>query len=206
MFTKTTLQQILTTALIAIEKNLDALNGLDSAIGDGDHGTAILAAIRAAKNSAIKEGTLAETLNQIGWDIMEAASGSTSSLTGSFYIGMSEAAVSDDLNVDQVITMFESGLSNVQKSTRAVVGDKTLMDALIPAIQAMSDRKGTGDSLKNVFDAAAKAARKGANSTRDMVAKHGRAKNLAQRTIGHDDAGATSTAIIYEAFASCVPQ
>lgn len=202
MFTKTTLQTLLAAALAAVEKNLDQLNALDGATGDGDHGTAILAAMKAANAAAQNDAPLAEMLHNVGWGIMSEASGSTSSLTGSFYMGMAEAATGEELDTDQTISMFEAGLKNVQMSSKAKVGDKTLMDAMIPAIEAMGKFKGTGASLKDVFAAAAQAARAGAESTKDLVAKHGRAKNLGERTIGHYDAGATSTAIIYEAFGS----
>ncbi len=205
MFTVETLRTMLAAAAVAVEKNLDQLNALDSATGDGDHGTAILAAMKSADKTAKGAGgSLSEVLSAVGWAVMSDSSGSTSSLTGSLYIGMSEAAPSDSLTTDQVIEMFESGLKNVRVSTKAAVGDKTLMDAQIPAIDAMVSLKGTGASLKQILEAAAKAARAGAESTKDLVAKFGRAKNLAQRTIGHYDAGATSTALIYEAFAASI--
>ncbi len=203
MFTVETLRAFLSAAFSSIEKNFDSLNALDGATGDGDHGTAILAAMKAASKAATTtSGSLSEVLSAVGWAVMSEASGSTSSLTGSFYVGMSEAAPSDSLSPDETIAMFESGLKNVQLSSKAVVGDKTLMDALIPAIAAMNALKGTGATFPAVFDAAAKAARSGAESTKDLVAKFGRAKNLGQRTVGHYDAGATSTALIYEAFAA----
>ena len=203
MFTVETLRTFLSTALSSIEANVDSLNALDSATGDGDHGTAILAAMRAAANAAkMTNGSLAEVLAAVGWAIMCEASGSTSSLTGSFYVGMSEAAPSDALSPDETIAMFESGLKNVRRSSKAAVGDKTLMDALIPAIDAMIAMKGTGATLPAIFAAAAAAARKGAEATTNLVARFGRAKNLGERTIGHTDAGAVSTARIFEAFAS----
>ena len=203
MFTIETLRTFLSSALASIETNVDSLNALDSATGDGDHGTAILAAMRAAEKAATTtNGSLAEVLSAVGWAVMSEASGSTSSLTGSFYVGMSEAAPSDALSPDEVIAMFASGLKNVRLSTKAAVGDKTLMDALLPAIDAMNALTGTEATIPVIFAAAAQAARKGAESTKNLVAKFGRAKNLGERTVGHDDAGATSTALIYEAFAA----
>jgi len=202
MFTLETLRDFLSAALSSIETNVDSLNALDSVIGDGDHGTAILTAMRAATNAAeTTNGSLTEILAAVGWAVMSEAGGSTSSLTGSFYVGMSESAPSDALSPDETIAMFESGLQNVRFSTKAAVGDKTLMDALIPAIGAMTALKGTGATLPTIFAAAAAAAREGAESTKNRVAKFGRAKNLGERTVGHYDAGARSTAMIYEAFA-----
>ena len=201
MFTVETLRKMLNLALTAIESHLDKLNELDAATGDGDHGTAILAAMRAAAKASNATGSLADLLNGIGWEVMGAASGSTSSLTGSFYVGMAQAVSQDALETDEVIAMFEGGLHNVRATTKAAIGDKTLMDALIPAMEAMTASRGTGKTLSQLLAAAAKAARTGAESTKDLVAKHGRAKNLGERTRGHYDAGAMSTALIYEAFA-----
>jgi dihydroxyacetone kinase-like protein len=200
-FTKPLLQEMLQAALSAVEKQLAMLNQLDAATGDGDHGTAILAAMKAATAAVQSEGTLKETLEKIGWDVMSNTSGSTSALMGSFFIGMAQAATGEELDNIQTITMFESGLTNMRTSTRANVGDKTLMDALIPAIESMTVLKGQSPPLADVFAAAAAAAKKGADSTRDLVAKFGRAKNLGERSRGTLDAGAVSTALIYQAYA-----
>ena len=203
-FTKPLLQKMLQAALSAVENNLAMLNQLDAAIGDGDHGTAILAAMKAAAAAAQKEGTLKTTLETVGWDIMSSTSGSTSALMGSFFIGMSQSATGDELDSVQTIAMFESGLTNLRASSRANVGDKTMMDALIPAIEAMGTLKGQSPSLANLFAAAADAAQKGADSTKDLAAKFGRAKNLGERSRGALDAGAVSTALIYRAYSETI--
>lgn len=206
-FDKNLFERMLETAFAVIRENTDYLNQLDSGTGDGDHGTAAHAAYKAAAESAKKEdGTLAAVLEAIGWNVMSSASGSTSSLTGAFFLGMGQKAVADELSVDQTIEMFEAGLANVQGFSKALVGDKTLMDALIPAIDAMGRLKGTGASFVDVFQAAAEAAQKGADSTKDLVAKHGRAKNLGERSRGHLDAGAISTALVYQAYAKVIAQ
>jgi dihydroxyacetone kinase-like protein len=204
-FTKHLLQQMLSTALDAIMSNVEELNRLDAATGDGDHGTAILTAIKAAVNSSQKdENNLAKILETIGWDVMASASGSTSTLTGSFFIGMSNAAKSDELDVSETIEMFKSGLANVRMSTKAAVGDKTLMDALIPAIETMESQKNSNKSLAEIFQLTYNAAKKGADSTKDLLAKFGRAKNIGERSRGNLDAGAVSIALIYKAYADAI--
>jgi dihydroxyacetone kinase-like protein len=135
---------------------------------------------------------------------MSAASGSTSTLSGLFFTGMANGIASEELNADQTITAFENGLANVQTMTKAQIGDKTLMDALIPAIEAMNQFKGTNALFSEIFQAAAVAAQTGADSTKELIAKHGRAKNLGKRSRGHLDAGAVSTALIYAAYAEAV--
>lgn len=203
-FTKSLLQKMLIEALTSVENNLDYLNQLDSAIGDGDHGTAILAAMRAAVESSKKDGTLSETLDAIGWDVMSSTNGSTSALNGSFFAGMATAVSGEELDADQTIAMFDAGLTQVQTATKAKLGDKTLMDSLLPAIEAMDNLTGSGTSLADLFKAAAEAAQRGADGTKDLVAKHGRARNLGQRSQGHLDAGAVSTATIYTAYFKAV--
>ena len=195
---------MLQAALLAVENNLVMLNQLDAATGDGDHGTAILAAMKAAVAASEKEGTLKTTLETIGWDIMSSTSGSTSALMGSFFIGMSQSVSGEELDGVQTIVLFESGLANLRTSSRANVGDKTLMDALIPAIEAMNALKGQSPQLADLFTAAAESAQKGADSTKDLVAKFGRAKNLGERSRGSLDAGAVSTALIYRAYSEAV--
>jgi dihydroxyacetone kinase-like protein len=204
LFTKTLLQEMLQAALAVIENNAAMLNQLDAATGDGDHGTAIVTAMKTAAASAQKEGALKTTLETIGWDIMSSTSGSTSTLTGSFFIGMASAVTGEELDGVQTIAMFESGLANIRTSSRANVGDKTLMDALIPAIESMSALKGQSPSLADIFATAAETAQRGADSTKDLVAKFGRAKNLGERSRGTLDAGAVSTALIYRAYAETI--
>jgi len=204
MFGKTLLQEMLANALSAVESQRDMFNQLDATTGDGDHGTAIVSAMKAAHAAAQHEGTLKDTLEKIGWDIMSKTGGSTSALMGSFFIGMSHAASEEELDSEQTIAMFESGLANLRTSTKADIGDKTLMDALIPAIGAMTALKGQSSDLDVMFAAAAEAALKGANTTKDLVAKFGRAKNLGERSRGTLDAGAISTALIYRAYADAV--
>ncbi|MDR1923204.1 MAG: DAK2 domain-containing protein [Planctomycetaceae bacterium] len=207
-FTKKLLGQMLASASAVIEENAAMLNSLDAATGDGDHGTAINAAIKAAAAAAQKDGNLANTLQAIGWDVMSSTSGSTSTLTGSFFLGMANAAQSDELNVQETITLFEAGLANVRLSTKATVGDKTLMDSLIPAIEAMNTIKKSENlnntSLADLFQAAATAAQKGADTTKDLLARYGRAKNIGERSKGNLDAGAVSTALIYKAYANTI--
>lgn len=204
-FTPELLKCMLSRAAESLASQRAYLNELDAAIGDGDHGTAVVAAYSAAAEAAAKavaeKMSFAAMLEKIGWDVMSATSGSTSTLTGSFFAGMSTAAASDSLDTDTTIAAFEAGLANVRKATKANIGDKTLIDAFQPAIDAMVSLRGQNAALAAVFGAAASAAEAGAATTKDFAAKHGRARNLGERSRGHLDAGATSTAIVYRAFA-----
>jgi dihydroxyacetone kinase-like protein len=110
----------------------------------------------------------------------------------------------ESLDTDTFINMFESALENVRTVSRAQIGDKTIMDAMLPAINAISAFKGKGATIAEIMQTAAQAAKDGADSTKDLIARHGRAKNLGERSQGHLDAGASSFAIIFQAFAEAL--
>jgi dihydroxyacetone kinase-like protein len=205
-FTKELLVSALKGALASVVERFDELNALDAATGDGDHGTAIEATLKAAVESAQQPGGLSDALSNVAMGIMSATGGSTSSLNGSFYMGLSSGATSDELDPAATVKMYESGLDMLKTMTTAQVGDKTMMDAMIPAIEAMSAAIAANPSatLADVFNAAATAAKEGAEKTSEYVAKFGRARNLGERSRGSQDAGATSLALIFQAFADAV--
>lgn len=210
VFSKALLVSALKGALASIDANFDALNALDAATGDGDHGTAIKAtleaAVNAAEQSAEQGATLSDTLSNVAMEIMSATGGSTSSLNGSFYMGLSSGATSEELDPAATVAMYKSGLEMMSTMTSAKVGDKTMMDAMLPAIDAMSAtiESNVEATLLDVFTAAASAAKAGAEKTSEYVAKFGRARNLGERSRGSKDAGATSLALIFQAFADAI--
>lgn len=193
------LRAMTAAALAAVTTRSAELSALDAATGDGDHGTAIVTALTAVDRVAQTGSDLKNTLNDIGFAAMSESCGSTSTLIGALFMGMSDGVDAADLDAEGTAAMFAAGLANVQKQTKAGVGDKTMMDALIPAVEAMQAR--TADGIPAMLDAAAAAAAAGAESTRNMVARFGRARNLGDRVVGHADAGATSMACIFAAFA-----
>ena len=120
-------------------------------------------------------------------------------------MGMSESVEGkDSLDGAELAAMFRAGLSGMSEQSKANVGDKTMMDALMPAVDAMEAAAGEGKLAAEIFADAAKAAADGAEATKDMQAKFGRARNLGERTIGHKDPGATSISLIFKAFAESI--
>lgn len=193
---------MLDNALVEIKKREAEFSKLDAQTGDGDHGTAIVTAFEVVTKTA-KEGTEFKTmLNDIGFRIMLETSGSTSTLLGAFFLGMSDAVEGTELDIDALKKMFASGLANVQSQTKAQVGDKTMMDALIPAVDAI--RNSTSDDIKDILIDAAQAATKGFDATIDMVAKFGRARNYGERSKGFADSGAASWSCMFTAFANAL--
>jgi len=173
---------------------------LDAAAGgDGDHGTAIVTAFNAMAKA--DGADFKGYLKALSDALQSEACGSTSTLYGAWLQGMSDAAPEGvaELDAAAVAAVFKGGLEEIGFTTRARVGDKTLMDALIPATDALAAAE--GDGLAAMFRAAAEAAAKGSEASGPMRAKFGRAKNLGDRSIGPVDAGSASMACIFNAFA-----
>lgn len=195
-------KRLLDHALTQIKVRENEFSQLDAVIGDGDHGTAIVTAFSAAVKSAEKGTEFKAMLNDMGFAIMLETSGSTSTLLGAFFLGMSDGATGTELDASGVKAMFASGLANVQKQTQAKPGDKTMMDALVPAVEAMQADQ--SQNIKELMQAGADAAKKGAEATVAMKANFGRARNYGERSIGYADSGATSWSCMFAAFADAL--
>jgi phosphoenolpyruvate---glycerone phosphotransferase subunit DhaL len=185
-------------ALVQVTARADEFSRLDAVTGDGDHGTAIVQALTSAVEVAEKGTEFKTMLNEMGFNVMMQTSGSTSTLFGGFLLGMSDHSEGAELDGQQVKQMFKGGLEGVQKQTKAVKGDKTMMDALVPAVDAIM-ANGSAD-LTELFASASAAAQQGAMATVDMKANFGRARNYGERSIGSADAGALSWACMFSAF------
>jgi dihydroxyacetone kinase-like protein len=196
--------RMIVAAAARIRANEKELSALDSATGDGDHGTTICRVMDAAEAAAKGDtsGKIADLLNKVGWDVMSVDGGSTSPLLGSFFIGLGEGAGgAAQLDAKAAAAMFEAGVAGLRQQTKAQPGDKTMVDALVPAVEALRAAANGGADVTAALRQAADAAARGAQATKEMVAKFGRARNLGDRTRGHADPGATSIAHIFTAFA-----
>ena len=193
---------MLATALSNIKAREDEFSKLDAVIGDGDHGQAIVTAMSAIVATAEKGKEFKTMLNDMGFDVMMQVSGSTSTLLGAFFLGMSDHTSGTELDTNAVKAMFAGGLANVQKQTKAQKGDKTMMDALIPAVEAMQAVE--TEDVKVILTMGAQAALKGAEATKDMKANFGRARNYGERSIGYADSGASSWSCMFDAFAKAL--
>ena len=191
-----------------IRANRDELSKLDSAIGDGDHGMTITRAMGIAEK-VIEESEKQELkglLKDVGWGVMGVDGGATGPLLGSFIMGLGNGIGEQDaIDCPTLAAMFEAGLAGVRRQSKAQIGDKTMMDALLPAVDAIRQAADEGKSIKEALREAAEAAKKGAASTKEFQARFGRAKNLGDRTIGHQDPGATSMALIFQGFFEGLP-
>ena len=193
---------MLTTALANIKAREDEFSKLDAVIGDGDHGQAIVTAMSAIVATAEKGTEFKSMLNDMGFDVMLQVSGSTSTLLGAFFLGMSDHVSGTQLDAATVKAMFAGGLTNVQKQTKAQKGDKTMMDALIPAVEAIQNCP--SDDIKELINAGAEAALAGAQSTIELKANFGRARNYGERSIGYMDSGAASWSCMFASFSEAI--
>ena len=181
----------------AREKDYSALDA--AAGGDGDHGEAIVAATKAL--AAAEGNDFKSLLESMVAHLESDVSGSTSSLYGTLFEGMADAvdAGKTELSAPELADLFAAGLEELGFATKAKVGDKTFMDALIPAVEALKAHAAEGEAA--MFAAAAAAVKAGSEATAQMQAKFGRAKNLGARSIGPIDAGSASNADIWLCFA-----
>lgn len=195
--------EMLGCAVKKIQDNHEHLSKLDSVVGDGDHGTTMLRVANTIEEIIrdFQGNEINSFLTDIGWSIMAVDGGSAGPLMGSFFAGMGEAAEeSDSVNSGDLSAMFTSGLAKMKKLSKANVGDKTMLDALAPAVHKFSKCVSDGQNICKGLELAAEAAASGAESTKQMQAKFGRARNLGDRTIGHIDPGAMSIAYIFAGF------
>ena len=179
------------------------LTEIDSKFGDADHGLT-MSKISGAIAQAVEEsdGGIQAMLDDAAMAVMMLNGGSAVPLWNTWLDGMQEAApAGDEVDVAGLQAIFARGFETLDDISGAKVGDKTMMDALIPASQAIAAYTGTDE--KELFDLAAQAAREGAEATKQFTAKFGRAKSYGEQTIGTPDAGATSMAIFFQGLAQC---
>ena len=193
---KDDLARMIAGAAAAVRSQHAMLSELDCAAGDGDHGATMLRSVDRLEKAFAAGGPedLKTCLKDAGWSVLGVDGGASSSLLGVFFGGMADATAND------ITEMFEAGLAALRKQTKAQPGDKTMMDALVPAIQAMRAAADSGKSVHESLSDAAAAARAGAEETRNLTARYGRAKFLGEKTIGHADPGAVSISLLFEGF------
>ncbi len=183
--------------------NRDLLSQLDSATGDGDHGAtmgrvadAILGAVEAAPQQPAQA-----LIEAVGWSVLSVDGGSASPLVGSLLLGVAEGCPPEGrLTTRAAAAAFQAGVVRFRTQTPAQVGDKTMLDALAPAVEALCNAAEAGQSVQQAFASAAEAARQGAESTKALQAKFGRARNLGARSVGFADPGATSLYLLFAGF------
>jgi phosphoenolpyruvate---glycerone phosphotransferase subunit DhaL len=187
----------------AVSDNEEMLTRLDSAIGDADHGANMARGMKAvvAKLDQTELASPSALLKQVGMTLVSTVGGASGPLYGTFFLRMATAA-GDAERLDQArfAAVLRAGVEGVVARGKAEAGDKTMYDALAPAVDALDAALG-GQNPSGALRAAADAAAEGRDATTPMLARKGRASYLGERSVGHQDPGATSAALLIAAAA-----
>ena len=190
----------LDAALAALIEHQDELGRLDAVAGDGDHGTGMVRGMRAAV-AAGGGDTPGAVLQVAGAAFMDAAGGASGALLGTALqaTGRSLEGAGDAPGAAAVAAALADGLAALQRLGRAEPGDKTMVDTLQPFVVAFTAEAGEGASIADAWGRSLGAARRGAESTRDLVSRRGRASRVGSRSAGSPDPGAMSVLYALEA-------
>jgi phosphoenolpyruvate---glycerone phosphotransferase subunit DhaL len=183
------------------------LTRLDSAIGDGDHGTNMDRGMRKAleRLDAVQGDDIGAAFKAVGMALVSSVGGAAGPLYGTMFLQMGNAAGGrSELDLAGFNEMLEAGLKGVTTRGKAEPGDKTMVDALTPAVEALRRAQDDGAELAAALERSAAAAREGMEETVPMVARKGRASYLGERSAGHQDPGATSSYLFVQAAADAL--
>ena len=189
-------------AVIADQKG--ALTELDSAIGDADHGTNMDRGMQAvvAKLDGAPPPDVGAALKTVGMTLISTVGGSGGPLYGSFFMQAGNALAGEtELTPQELVRALEAGVAGVMKIGKSTTGEKTMLDTLVPAVEALHAAVDGGASLGDALTAACEAGQHGMEATIPMLATKGRASYLGERSIGHQDPGATSSNLLLRTLA-----
>jgi phosphoenolpyruvate---glycerone phosphotransferase subunit DhaL len=193
-------------ALIAANK--EQLTQLDAAIGDADHGTNMdrgMTAVLAALDGDEPPASAAALFKRVGMTLVSTVGGASGPLFGTLFIRLSAAAGNAaEIEPKAFAAALRAGLDGVVARGKAEAGDKTMYDALAPAVDALDDALSAGSDLPSALATAVAAAEAGRDATTPMLARKGRASYLGERSVGHQDPGATSVALLIKATESAL--
>ena len=194
---------------VAVRAERDHLVQLDAAIGDGDHGTNMVRGFEAVVQTLAPDGGSppGKLLILAGRTLVSTVGGASGPLWGSA-LRSGGRVLGDQPTFDgpQLVEVLAAALASVKDLGTAAVGDKTMVDSLEPAVETLRSRLADGASLDDAIEEAAVAAEAGMRSTIPLQARKGRASYLGERSAGHQDPGATSTALIVRALQKAVTQ
>jgi phosphoenolpyruvate---glycerone phosphotransferase subunit DhaL len=187
----------------AVDRHADQLTQLDSAIGDADHGTNMQRGFAAVTKAldAYDAGTVGDVLVKTGTTLVSSVGGASGPLYGSAFRAAGKELTAPAADPDEVLAALRAGLAAVQRLGAAVPGDKTMVDAYQPAVEAFAAEVAGGGETGETTQHAAAAPQEGARATVPLQARKGRASYLGPRSVGHQDPGATSTALVFRALA-----
>jgi len=193
---------VLTRSAQELRGAASELDSLDAAVGDGDHGSSVATLFETAvAKTNLEEQSAGHLLNEFGQSLLRHCSGASGTLYAVLFTNLGSTLEPDDaIGLSALARGFRRGLDMVQKAGGATPGDATMVDALDPFVDVLEEQARDNATLSVALERAADAAKTGAVSTSQMVARVGRARGFGDRTRGHEDPGARSFAVIANAW------
>ena len=189
-----------------VTEEKDWLTELDAAIGDADHGINMTRGMSAvAGDLPDQPADLATLFKRTGMKLVSTVGGASGPLYGTFFLRMG-AAAGDATSLDGpgLAAALRAGCEGIKARGKAELGEKTMLDAMLPALDALDEALGAGQSPAEAMKTAAEAAATGRDATIPMLATKGRASYLGERSIGHLDPGAASSTLLFETLAAAM--
>lgn len=187
-----------------MEENKEFLTDLDNVIGDGDHGINMARGFAEVEKQAdsFAGKDIGSILKTVGMTLVSKVGGSSGPLYGTAFMkaGVTIGA-KNEIGLSDFLGALEAGVEGVKARGKSTTGEKTMLDAMVPALDAMKEQQAAGADVKHVLEAGVQAAETGVEETKPMVATKGRASYLGERSIGHQDPGATSFSLLLKEIA-----
>ena len=183
-----------------IEENKDFLTDLDREIGDADHGVNMARGFHAVVEKIPKDdGNIGAVLKKTGMTLLSTVGGASGPLYGTAYMEAGKVmAGKTEMTAEDFSAILKAAIAGIQKRGKAIRGEKTMLDALIPASEIFDEKIAEGSDIVTALNAACEEAEKGIEFTKTIRATKGRASYLGDRSIGHQDPGATSATLTLE--------
>ena len=199
-----TMRQIIAAIAQKIEEEKAFLTELDTAIGDGDHGINMARGFKAVEEKlpALQDADFGALLKGVGMQLVSTVGGASGPLYGTAFMKAGAACKGKtELTDEEFLAAFAAAIGGVKMRGKSEPGEKTMLDALCPAYDALAAALSAGKDLKSGMEAAVKAAEDGVAYTKTILATKGRASYLGERSIGHQDPGATSSLFMLQIIA-----
>ncbi|NPA30477.1 MAG: dihydroxyacetone kinase subunit L [Chloroflexi bacterium] len=192
-----------------LEENKDYLTQLDAAIGDADHGINMDRGFKKVLSQlpSVQDKDIGTILKTVGMALISSVGGAGGPLYGTLFMRAGMAVGSKyELTAEDLVAMWRAAVEGVIQRGRAQLGDKTMVDALLPAVEAMQQALAEGGDIVAILQAGVDAAEKGRDATIPLVARKGRASYLGERSAGHLDPGATSSHLLLKTLLDVVTE
>ena len=199
--------EIISAIADRIEKEKDFLTQLDNEIGDGDHGINLARGFKSVmeKLPSLESQDIGAILKGVGTQLVSTVGGASGPLYGTAFMKAGNACKGKtEISPEEFAAALDAAIGGVKMRGKAEEGEKTMLDALCPAYKALQEGLAAGKALKEALSDAVAAAKKGVDYTKTIIATKGRASYLGERSLGHQDPGATSSLYMLESILGCL--